>query len=145
MRRTQQAQDILPRMSNCHLLSLLCDQLPRDAMSMNPILPCFLESRALPLLEHVSDEPGGEVPAEVYEQYLSICWSTEGRVHQIRVGFGERIIEVIQSGKLIVECTWWEVPDAMSYGFVAECTEGAYPSQSWNGGGRYMPRRLIQR
>ena len=105
MGRTQQTQDILLRLSNCHLPSLLFDQLPRNATDVKSILPDFLESGIRPRLEHVSDEPGGEVPAQVHEQDLSMCRSTKGRVYQIRVRFGERVIEVIQRGELVIECT----------------------------------------
>jgi len=93
--RTQQAQDILLRLSNCQLSSLLLNQLPRHTTDVKPILPDFLKSRIRPSFEYVSDESGGEVPAQVHEQDLSMCRSTKGRVYQIRVRFGERVIEVI--------------------------------------------------
>ena len=101
MGRTQQAQYILLRLSNRHLPSLLFDQLPGDTTDVEAILPDFLKSG----LENVSDESGWEVPAQVHEQDLSMCRSAEGRVYQIGVRFCERVIEIVQRGELVVECT----------------------------------------
>ena len=71
------------------------------------MFPDFPERRIRSFLEDVSDEPGGEVPTQVQEQDLCLGRTTERRVHQVRVGFSQGVIEVIQSAKLVVECTWW--------------------------------------
>ena len=59
MRCTQQAQDILLRLSKYHLLSLLFDQLPRNTVRMVPVLPGPLESSTQSCLEGVAGEPAG--------------------------------------------------------------------------------------
>ena len=115
MRRTQQAQNILPRLSDCHLPSLLFNQFPRNTMGMFPMLPDFLERGIRSRLEDVSDEPGGEVSTQVQEQDLSIGRTTERRVHQVRVGFSQGVIEVVQSAELVIECTWWGDKEVIYY------------------------------
>jgi hypothetical protein len=69
------------------------------------IFPRLLESRVGSRLENVSDDACGKVPAQVHEQKLTVRGGTEGRIHQVRIGFRQRVVEVIQSAEVVVECT----------------------------------------
>jgi cytoskeletal protein CcmA (bactofilin family) len=74
-------------------------------MSEHSIFPGFLESGVRSRLEYVSDDPSGEVPAQVHEQELTVRGSTKGRIHNVRIGFRQRVIEAIQSAEIVIECT----------------------------------------